>query len=74
MVSIVPLLLAVVAGQEEEQRATHENRLHSPPCSCPFLNEEIQLETSQPVFFWMAVNAVIGHCFSLFERLRPCPL
>jgi hypothetical protein len=30
-VSIVPLLLAVVAGQEEEQRATHESRLQSPP-------------------------------------------
>jgi hypothetical protein len=35
-VSIVPLLLAVVAGHKEEQRATHENRLPFPPCSCPF--------------------------------------
>jgi hypothetical protein len=41
----------VVAGQEEEQRATHENRLHPPPCSCPFLNEAIQVETPQSVLF-----------------------
>ena len=51
VVSIVPLLLAVVAGQEEEQRATHENRLHSPPAVAHSLNEAIQVETSQPVLF-----------------------
>jgi hypothetical protein len=38
-VSIAPLLLVVVAGQEEEERATHENRLHSPPAVAHSLSE-----------------------------------
>jgi hypothetical protein len=51
LVSIVPLLPAVVAGQEEEQRATHESRLHSPPAVAHSLNEAIQVETPQSVLF-----------------------
>jgi hypothetical protein len=46
-VSIVPLLLAVVAGQEEEQRATRESKLNSPPAVAHPLNEAIEVETSQ---------------------------
>jgi hypothetical protein len=47
-----PLLLAVVAaGQGEEQRATHENRLHFPPAVAHPLNEAMQVEISQPVLF-----------------------
>jgi hypothetical protein len=78
LVSIVPLLLAVVAEQEEEQCATHESRLilNSPPAVAHPLNEAVQVETSQPVlfqyYFWIVANApVIGHCFSLFERSHP---
>jgi hypothetical protein len=46
-VLIVPLLLAVVAGQEEERSeplTTHENRLHFPPAVAHSLNEAIQEE------------------------------
>jgi hypothetical protein len=51
-VSIVPLLLAVVAGQEEEQRATHESRLHFPPAVAHLLNEAMQEKRmSQSVLF-----------------------
>jgi hypothetical protein len=50
--SIVPLLLAVVAGQEEEQWATRENRLHFPPAVAHSLNEAMQEKRmSQPVLF-----------------------
>jgi hypothetical protein len=41
----------VVAGQEEEQRATRESRLHFPPAVAHSLNEAIQAETSQSVLF-----------------------
>jgi hypothetical protein len=43
--------VVAVAGQEEEQRATHENRLHFPPAVAHSLNEAIQVETSQSVLF-----------------------
>jgi hypothetical protein len=65
-VSIVPLLLAVVAGNKEEQRATHENSLPFPPCSCPSLNEAIQEKTSQSVLFLGSrVDAVLALLTSL---------
>jgi hypothetical protein len=51
-VSIAPLLPAVVAGQEEEQRATHENRLHFPPAVAHSLNEAMkEKRMSQSVLF-----------------------
>jgi hypothetical protein len=52
-VSIVPLLLAV-AGQEEEQRATHDSRSNFPPAVAHSLNEameEEEEEMSQSVLF-----------------------
>jgi hypothetical protein len=48
---VAPLLPAVVAGQGEEERATHESRLHFPPVVAHPLNEAIQVETSQPALF-----------------------
>jgi hypothetical protein len=52
LVSIVPLLLAVVAGLKEEQRATHENRLPFPPAVAHSLNEAVQKKRmSQSVLF-----------------------
>jgi hypothetical protein len=60
-VSIVPLLLAVEAGQEEEERATHESRLPFPPCSCPFPGRGDTGENLTTCFlfcFWIAVDAV----------------
>ncbi len=41
----------MVAGQEGEQRATHENRWHPPPAVAHSLNEAMQVETSQPALF-----------------------
>jgi hypothetical protein len=40
--SVVPLLLAVVAGQGEEQRATHANRSHQ--------REQLGPRSAQPAF------------------------
>jgi hypothetical protein len=42
----------MVAGQEEEQQATHENRLHFPPAVAHSLNEAMKEKMmSQPVLF-----------------------
>jgi hypothetical protein len=45
-----PFITAQLAAFEE-QRATHENRLHFPPAVAHSLNEAIQVETSQSVLF-----------------------
>jgi hypothetical protein len=43
---------AVVAGQEEEQRATHESRSHFPPAVAHSLNEAMkEKRMSQSVLF-----------------------
>jgi hypothetical protein len=55
IVSIVPLLLAVVAGQEGEQRSTHESRSHFRPAVARSLNGAIEVETSHYVLFLAAV-------------------
>jgi hypothetical protein len=50
-VSIVPLLLAAVAGQEEEQRATHESRLHFPPAVAHSLNKAMKEKRKVTICF-----------------------
>ena len=50
----------------------------SPPPQCPFpipLNEALCCGKTHNLFcFWIVANAVICHCFSLFERSHPQPL
>ena len=74
-VSIVPLLLAVVAGHGDEQRATHESRLPFPPAVAHSLNEAIQGNTSQSVLFLDSSrrSARTAHFPSGRPHPQPCP-